>query len=82
MLNPPVVAILLGTLVGMTPAGRALMAMAQAPEAAAAAGQAAAAAALPPELGLLQALARATLEVGRCWGRSWHGVGHWGATRC
>jgi hypothetical protein len=63
-MNPPVLAILLGMLVGLTPAGRAVMAISQ-PAGAAAAGTATAGAALalPPELGMVHALARATLEV-------------------
>ncbi|KAL4855619.1 hypothetical protein ACK3TF_003943 [Chlorella vulgaris] len=64
VMNPPVLAILLGMLVGLTPAGRAVMAISQ-PAGAAAAGTATAGAALalPPELGMVHALAKATLEV-------------------
>jgi hypothetical protein len=59
-LNPPVVAILLGMVMGLSPAGRAAMAATAARKATAAAG---AALALPPELGLVQALAKAAFEV-------------------
>lgn len=73
VLNPPVVAILAGMMVGLTPAGRALLVATQSSGTAAAAGAAVAAhAALPPELGLLQAVVKAALEVG---GRGGWGVG-------
>lgn len=62
VLNPPVVAILFGMLVGLTPAGRLLIAASSSPGVSAGAG-AASVAALPPELGLLQACARVALEV-------------------
>ncbi|PRW21016.1 auxin efflux carrier family [Chlorella sorokiniana] len=60
VLNPPVLAILAGTLVGFSPVGRALLASATGTGGGAAA---AAAAALPPELGLLHSCAKAALEV-------------------
>ncbi|KAL4420711.1 hypothetical protein ABPG75_010367 [Micractinium tetrahymenae] len=63
VLNPPVVAILAGMLVGLTPAGRALLVATHSGTAAAAGAAAAAPAALPPELGLLQAVVKAALEV-------------------
>ncbi|KAL4451371.1 hypothetical protein ABPG77_009443 [Micractinium sp. CCAP 211/92] len=64
VLNPPVVAILAGMLVGLTPAGRTLLVATQSSGTAAAAGAAVAApVALPPELGLLQAVVKAALEV-------------------
>lgn len=66
VLNPPVVAILAGMAVGLTPAGRALLVATQPSSTAAVAGAAIAApAALPPELGLLQAVVKAALEVGQ-----------------
>ena len=70
VLNPPVLAILAGTLVGFSPLGRALLASAAGAGGSAAA---AAAAALPPELGLLHSCAKAALEVGVGWmgGQCW-----------
>lgn len=72
VLNPPVLAILAGTLMGLTPAGRALLVATQpGGAAAAAAAGGSVAAALPPELGLLHAVVKAALEVRGCvwWGR-------------
>ena len=66
VLTPPVLAILAGMLTGLTPAGRALLAASSSSgAAAAAAGASTVAAVLPPELGLLHAVAKATLEVRR-----------------
>ncbi|GAB4819750.1 hypothetical protein N2152v2_006796 [Parachlorella kessleri] len=58
VLNPPVLGILAGMAVGLTPWGRALLASVRGGGAAGAAG-----AALPPELGLMQAVLRHALEV-------------------
>jgi predicted permease len=64
VLNPPVLAILAGMVTGLTPAGRALLAASKSSGVAAvAAGASTAGAVLPPELGLLHAAAKATLEV-------------------